>query len=196
MVILALLFWYFAGRNNDTGLNVGMDDMNDSTLVGTAPNTGAEYSAAGTVEGAAVGQYMQFVDARASRAAGVAHEYTADGLRQLAAALRELATGESVGGVDVQPRIDEIRERADAMQQNPTATEHALQTREAFARAASLIGQMRSTTSGETRTPRKRQRWLLNHRAPCLISPAKWSSSLPVLVAQCASCPAPCKRGG
>ncbi len=145
VVILALLLWYFAGRDNDNDLDVGMNNMTDSTLVGTAPASGTEYTAAGTVDGVAVEQYMQFVNARASRSTGVAHEYTADGLRQLADALREVATAQAAG-VDVEARIDEIRQRADAMQQNPTATEHALQAREAFVMAASLMGQMRSNT--------------------------------------------------
>ncbi len=124
--------------------------MTDSTLVGTAPNSELGGSAAGTLDGTAVTQYLQFVDNRASRDAGIAHEYTADGLRQLAAALNEVSAN-ATSDVAVQPRIDEIRERADAMQNNPTATEHSLQAREAFSLAANLIGQLHGTTDNASR---------------------------------------------
>ncbi len=150
LVVLALLFWFLWGR--DDGLDVGSADLTDSTLVGDATNASdpnGMRNMDGATEGAAVSQYLQFVDDRSSRASGVAHEYTADGLRRLAAALDERTTTASVGGVDVQPRIAEIRERADAIQQNPTSTEHALQVREAFAIVASLITQMNGAAANQ-----------------------------------------------
>ncbi len=136
-VILLFLLYWFLWRGDD-GMNVGTTDVADSAMVGVAPNTGAMTAVAGP----AVTQFLGFVDARSSRSANMAHDYTADGLRQLATALGEIAAGDSVGGVAVQPRVDEIKERADAMQRNPNATQHALQTREAFILASSLIAQM------------------------------------------------------
>ncbi len=160
VIVLALLFYLIWGRGD--GTNVGMMDDNDSTMVSQAPNSDPNSammgSASGTVAGSAVSEYLQFVDARPSRASNRAHDYTADGLRKLSDAISEIVSGDSVGGVALQPRINEIRERADGMQQNANATEHAMQTREAFAVAASLIGQMqdgprstRNTTASDNR---------------------------------------------
>lgn len=149
LIILGVLAWLLWGRGDD--FDVAAVDGTDSTLVGADPNVGMRDSAAGMVAGTAVAEYLRFVDARSSRMAGQAHEYTSNGLRQLAAALEEIAVGDSTGGVAVQPRIREIRERADAMQQNPSSTEHALQAREAFVLASSLIAQMRgSGAAGNT----------------------------------------------
>ncbi len=143
VLAVAALLWFFSGRGNELG--VATTDTTDSTMVGRAPDTELTGSAAGTLDGTAVNEYLQFVDNRASREANMSHDYTADGLRQLAAALNEVGGADSVGGVALQPRIDEIRERADAMQRSSSSTEHALQTREAFTLAASLIAQMRGS---------------------------------------------------
>lgn len=142
VALLALLFWFL--WRGDDGVDVAAVDTTDSTLVDRAPNTAPMGSAAGTLAGSAVEDYLMFVDARASRAAGLAHEYTADGLRQLAAAMNEVAGDDSVGGVALRPRIEAIRERADNMQRNPNSLEHALQAREAFIMASSLMLQMNS----------------------------------------------------
>jgi hypothetical protein len=120
-----------------------------------APESSVTRSAAGTVDGSAISQYLQFVDNRSSRDASPSHEYTADGLRQLSAALAAVASRDNVGGAAWQPRIEEIRTRADAMQRDPSSLQHAQQTREAFVMAASLIDQMRaeagvSATAGAT----------------------------------------------
>ncbi len=123
-------------------LDVATADVTDSGLVAEVPNTAVMGTAAGTLEGTATLDFLRFVDARSSGAASLSHVYTADGLRQLAAALKEIASGDSVGGVALQPRIDEIRDRANAMQQNPTDTDHALQTRKAFNLASSVMMQM------------------------------------------------------
>ncbi len=140
LIVLALLFWYFWGRGDN--LNVAAVDDTDSTMVGAVSDEAMVSGTTQPGEGSAVAQYLQFVDARASRAAGLAHDYTADGLRQLAAALSEVSAANPVAGVAEEQRIAEIRERADAMQRDPTSTQHALQTREAFIMISSTIAQM------------------------------------------------------
>ncbi len=140
VIVLALLFWFLWGRGDD--LNVAAVNDTDSTMVGAMPNDGMMPGTAQTA-GGAVTQYLQFVDARSSRTTGVTHDYTADGLRHLAAAIDEVASADTVGGIALAPRIEEIRERADAMQRDPTSTQHALQTREAFTIVSSMIAQMR-----------------------------------------------------
>ncbi len=146
VIVIALLFWWLAGR--DEGMDLSTTGVTDSTLVGEAPATTAMDSASGRLDGNALASYEQFLADRSSRAAGVAHDYTADGLRRLAAAIDEVAGGDSVGGVALQPRIAEIRQRADAMQRAPNSDEHALMAREAFVLASSVIAQMDSTRGG------------------------------------------------
>lgn len=149
LILLGAIAWMLWGRGDDFG--VAATDTTDSTLVAVDPNIEVRDSAAGIVAGTAVTEYLQFVDGRSSRVASQAHEYTSNGLRQLAAALDEIAAGDSIGGVALQPRLREIRERADAMQQNPNSNEHALQAREAFVLASSLIAQMQgSGAAGNT----------------------------------------------
>jgi len=160
VILVAVVFWFWQSRNDSPGLaqanatdstmaaapqnaDVGEGYMAGTNEPGNMAGAAATGGAAGTLSGTAVVSFLQFVDARSSRTAGLAHEYTSDGLRQLAAALNEIADRDSVGGIAVRPRISEIRDRANAMQQNPTSTEHALQTREAFVLASSLMAQMK-----------------------------------------------------
>lgn len=140
LVALTLLFLFLWSRKDSP--DVGATNATDSSAVAAALNRGDTGTAAGTLSGTAVTDYLRFVDSRTSRSAGLAHEYTADGLRQLASAMKEVATGDTVGGVALQPRIDAIRQRADAIQQNPDSRQHALQVREAFILTWSLMGQM------------------------------------------------------
>ncbi len=149
LVLLGAIAWMLWGRGDN--FDVAAGDATDSSLVAVDPNIGVRDSAAGMLAGTAVTEYLQFVDGRSSRVASQAHEYTSNGLRQLAAALDEIAVGDSAGGVAVQPRVREIRERADAMQQNRNSNDHALQAREAFVLASSLIAQMRGMgAAGDT----------------------------------------------
>ncbi len=144
VLLLGLLFWYFMGRDERTA--VGSANLTDTAMVGSASGGIASGTAAGTLGTEAVAQYREFVNSnRGAEAAGRSHDYIADGLRRLAAALNEVAAGNPTGDLDVQQRIEAIRERADAIQQNPTSLDHALQTREAFNVAAGVVARLRGT---------------------------------------------------
>ncbi len=149
VIVFALLFWFLRGRGETPGM--ARAGMTDSARVADGQRTGMTDpvvmgAASGTLSETAVVDFVRFADGRASRTAGVAHEYTADGLRQLAAALNEIVGRDSVSGVALEPRINEIRDRANVMQQDPNATDHAQQAREAFSVAASLMAQMNTMT--------------------------------------------------
>lgn len=146
LVVLALLLWFFWGGEDD--LDLATADVTPNAVVATVPNTEVMGSASGTIAGTAVTEFLQFAEGTAAGTMGLDHNSTSNGLRQLAAALNEIASGESAGGVALQPRIDEIRDRANTMQQNANSTDHALQTREAFAVASSLMMQMNSNMGG------------------------------------------------
>jgi hypothetical protein len=132
IVALALLVWWTQGRNNGTP-QFGVASA-DSTLVrdsSAAMNSGA------------VNDFVRF--AETDPQATVSHEYTAEGLRKLAAGLDAVAASGSIDGVDVKLRANEVRERADSLERDPMTLTHARQTREAFLLAASVLQQVQET---------------------------------------------------
>lgn len=138
LVLLALAAWVAFGR----------DDLTEQTALEQAPPVGATTQAAGTVAGDGavpgapdpVNTYLRYSAAnRAGTDADHTHRYTADGIRHLAAALGALAERDMAGDVQIQSQTDALRERADALQRNPGATNHAEQARAAFLAAASLM---------------------------------------------------------
>lgn len=138
-LLLALVLWFVFGRAGD-----GEDDVADVTPVTEQPAgvPVAPAAGAGTMP-EAVTEYLRFAEVpRDTTAGGLAHEYTADGLQRLAAALGALVEQDTVSAVAVQPRLAEIRQRADAMRQNPQATTHARLASEGLVMAAALMTQI------------------------------------------------------
>ena len=77
---------------------------------------------------------------------GQEHEFTANGLRHLAAAIdRRMMTADTAGA-----RTGDLRELADAIQRDPTASTHSQRVREAFTTAATLISELPGQTAGDT----------------------------------------------
>jgi hypothetical protein len=156
LLLLALILWFVFGRGDG---QVGrMADQADSTMQ-SAPMMGQQgtgtqqRSAAGQLDDVSgpVSQFVQFAEQGAAAQASQSHEYIANGLRQLAGALRDI-TGDEASGVLVRPRLDEIEQRADDLQRDPTSTGHALKAREAFLMAASLMGQMQNEVEAASAT--------------------------------------------
>lgn len=140
LALLALILWFIFGRSNDTA-PIAADTDTTSTFTMPAAAVPVDEGAPAAVTG-----FVQFVDDQgAATAAGLSHEYTADGVRRLVGALDALSDRDSASGVALQPRFDEIRQRADAMQQDPTSTEHSRQAREAFVMAAGVMEQMQQS---------------------------------------------------
>ena len=140
LLLVALLLWFLFGRTDD---GAAVADRTPPVLTDSVPAADGGATLPGEVS-----EFVQFVDARSAADAGVAHDYTADGLRRLAGALGAVATGASVSGVDVEQRLTGIRERADAMQRDPASTQHALQAREAALLAGGLLQQMQAARAG------------------------------------------------
>jgi hypothetical protein len=79
---------------------------------------------------------------RARQAADITHDYTADGLRQLAGALGAIAERDTIADVEVDKQMQLLRGRADAMQKDTLAASHAAQAREAMLGAVTLMQAM------------------------------------------------------
>ena len=89
---------------------------------------------------AAIGDFARFVSGQRARdVIGPKHEYTAEGIRRVAAAISALAREDTLAGGAVRPRIQALRDRANALQRDPNADTHALKAREAFLFAASIL---------------------------------------------------------
>ena len=141
LLLLALVLWVLFGRGDGRADGGVALDASPAAVTDSAAGTVATAMGADGVP-APVGEFLRFAETRTERDASHAHEYTADGLRRLAGALGAVTDGAAVPGVDVQQRLSEIRQRADALQRDPASTEHALQAREAFVMASALMEQM------------------------------------------------------
>ena len=136
-LLLALLLWYVFARDGADRVAADVPARTTSASAGAVVGD----NVAEPELPAEVRELVRYTEARAAEAAGPAHDYSAAGLRHLANALGAIA-GSTAGNVDVQARVAEIREHADAMQRDPASTAHALQAREAFLVASSLMQQM------------------------------------------------------
>ncbi len=114
---------------------------------------GAAAGTTGDLEGA-VGNYLTFVEEnRARQAARPTHEYTAEGLRRLAAAIGELSERNAAGAEALMAQLNVLRAQADSLQRNPQSTEHARYAREAFRTAASLMSALQQRHYPKERYP-------------------------------------------
>ncbi len=135
VALLAVLAWWLLGSRDDD--RVGVAGRQAAPAVADTAASGGDAAAAL----APVDRLARFAEGGRS-AMGPSHDYTADGLRHVADALVAVRD-RAPAGMDVNARASEIRERADAMQRDPSATTHALQAREAFLLAAGVLREMR-----------------------------------------------------
>ena len=134
ILLLLLALWFFVWR----GADAGPVAVADSTAAATA--TLAAEGAAATGVPAEAQTFLAYVEERRARTdADQSHEYTADGLSRLSAALGAIGARHAAAAGDLQPRLDSLRLRADQMQREPTSAAHAEQARQAFLAAAVAI---------------------------------------------------------
>jgi hypothetical protein len=139
LALLALLVWWLVSRGDRE--NVVATETQRGAVADTVSATGV-----GTAEGTpgAVNEFIRFVEQNQSQfATTLSHQFTADGIRRLAAALGEITERDTVGGAALRPRLDTLRQRADALQRNEESTNHSRYARDAFAQAASIMDDLR-----------------------------------------------------
>lgn len=132
LALLALVGWWIMRDGRDLDTIVMQDEAGEV----------AETRSAATVEGAPseVNDYLRFVeDNRARDDVSRDHSYTAGGIRHLAGALHALAQQEESERLAVEPRIEHIRARADALERDAEVTTHAGITRDAFTNVADVM---------------------------------------------------------
>lgn len=148
LALLALLAWWLLSRRGDDDRIVPTADT--TAVMDTARGSGA------TIAGAPseVNDFLRFVeDNRARSEMGRDHEFTADGIRRLAAALGAMAANDSAGAVALRPRVDSLRAQADSLQRSAESGQHSAQTRRAFDRSVSLMDAMQQRRQGSAAGP-------------------------------------------
>lgn len=145
LIVLALLIWALAemlgGRDDARTTAVPGDTVPRTQEVAPAPTTDPAAPGVATAAPAAVQEFERWVDRRdAQTDMGQQHQYTINGLRQLADAIESLAQRHEARPA-VQQSIQSVRQQADRLEQSdPAATQHANLTRDAFTSAADAIG--------------------------------------------------------
>jgi hypothetical protein len=84
----------------------------------------------------------------AQQQASMDHQYTINCTNQLATALEAVVRRDTVGGMALEPRLQEMRQRVAAIGQDPMATDHANRVRDAFTSIASLMNSVQETRPG------------------------------------------------
>ena len=125
-LLLLLVSWFLITERNKASTQV-------QTIESDSSSTGGPQFAA------AVSNFTTFTEVKSGDDGSVTHDYTANGLRLLAAALELAPSHANVGDGP-----SGIRARADSMQQDVAATSHARQTSEAALMASELISHLQT----------------------------------------------------
>ena len=93
---------------------------------------------AGAAVPAAVQDYVVFANESAQPSVGREHEYTAEGIRRLSAALGAFIE-RGADDTETRTRFDRFRQSAERLQQDPQSTEHAGTVRDVFTSAVDVF---------------------------------------------------------
>jgi len=156
VLALFLLFMWYRGTPHDDEVLVPIDPTaQEEGMMDSAPQTAqAPAEEPAIIEEvpapAEVAGFVRFTQETRAQAAGLTHDYTADGLRQLAAALDAMSRTQAglPSAADASKHIAAVREWADAMQRDPQSLEHADQARAAFVAAAHAMEILQSASPG------------------------------------------------
>jgi hypothetical protein len=140
LVVVVFLVWAVVGGDRPPTREQGRVATTGDLVVGTS---GTMRRARTTLAPAPVYAYLEFagiVGPAPRRPMTVRHDYTADGLRALAAALEAMAPAHPEAWHE---RIDALRARADTIQETPADISVATQVRDAFLSATAMIEAVR-----------------------------------------------------
>ena len=139
LLLLLALGYCFMRRGDGTATadsaNASGAAVTDSAAIGAGAAAGAAAGTVPTSGGGAVEQFAQFVAQRdtANETEGQ-HQYTAEGVRRLAAALEETS-----GGASIQAYADSMRRSVDRLQRSSSQDGHADDAKAAFSAAVSAM---------------------------------------------------------
>ena len=150
LLILWLLF-SLLGRDREevvvdqAPIGVVADTMAMAPVVPVDPGPGV----AGPIP-AEVQQFEQTCAAAGTtqQQASLSHDYTIDCTRRLTTAIEAVVRHDTVGGTALEPRLAEMRQRVEAIGNNPQATNHANLVRDAFTSIATVMNTVQETRPG------------------------------------------------
>lgn len=146
--LLAVLVVVWIWAAGDRG-----DEYPTETIAERTPSPGTPAGTMGTT--GAIDEYVQFAGDTGTGATaetpgmGREHEYTAEGIRKLRAALEALV--EQKPNADARGRLDGFRQAAERIQQDPTSMQHASQVRDAFTSAAEVIASVEGASADQVK---------------------------------------------
>lgn len=141
LILLTLLAWWLLSQRGERdGFTVFQDTTGQ--VVDTAAGTMAGLRGDAPEE---VSSFVRWADEnRARQESDTSHEYTADGIRRLAAAIGSLADRDTAGMQTIRQRVDTVRGLADALERNWESPNHAQYARQAFLEASEVMDQLRT----------------------------------------------------
>ncbi|MGH7664910.1 MAG: hypothetical protein ACRENI_11520 [Gemmatimonadaceae bacterium] len=140
LVILAALVWFFLTQRNAADDQVLVD-----TTATVDSMAAGDMAASAAIAGAPqpVNNYFVWVEENEARMdMGLDHEFTSSGIIALVGALEATIERDSLLGSAVEPQLEDARQRANALRDEPEPTNHANLTREAFISTAALMRAM------------------------------------------------------
>jgi hypothetical protein len=136
LALVAVIAAFLLFRNGDDRADTMAGTMPYDTAgeqVGMAPAAGEMPMSVQTYR-QQCGDTGQFPDEM-----GREHEYAADCMRQLADAIDDVVRRETVADQPLQQRLEGLKQRADAIREDPTATDHANRVRGAAMESSEII---------------------------------------------------------
>lgn len=113
-------------------------DDDEPVVEQVAMQEGGAVGTAGGEAPAAIQEYVAFANEPAQTSPGPDHEYTAEGIRRLSAALGALVE-QRPGDTEMRTRFDRFRQSADRLQQDPQSGAHAGTVRDVFTSAVDVF---------------------------------------------------------
>ena len=134
VILLAGLAWVViagVGDNEPGAEQAVMDRPAEGTGQGEGVGTSGRIPAA-------IQEYSAFVEDRSELTPGVEHDYTAEGIRRLSAALGAYVE-QRANDAETRTRFERFRETADRLQKDPRSGAHAGMVRDVFTSAADVF---------------------------------------------------------
>lgn len=131
---LVLLVWLVA----DTWFLDDDERVDEAVSAPPAPDAAAT-TGTSPAPPADVAAFLTFAADSSAPAPGPAHDYTASGIRRLAAALDAVVREKQIDSQTVRDRLHGFQRTAEQIQASPEAPAHSNQVREAFMNAADLM---------------------------------------------------------
>lgn len=128
VLVLLVVGWMAIGALNDEEPVVEQAALQQEGAIGTA----------GAAVPAAVQDYAAFAGESGQPSMGREHEYTAEGIRRLSAALGAFVE-QNANDTETRNRFDRFRQAADRLQQDPQSGAHAGTVRDVFTSAVEVF---------------------------------------------------------